>query len=60
MRYYTLDGIELPCCFIKDAASFGSTTELRSSLAAGQVPKVCVGCREVRRAAEHPLAAPAT
>jgi len=52
MRYYTLDGIELPCCFIKDTASFSSAAELRSSLAAGQVPEACTGCREVRRAAE--------
>lgn len=50
MRYYTLDGTELPCCFIKDATSFSSKAELRSSLAAGQVPKACTGCREVRRA----------
>ncbi|HSW11869.1 MAG TPA: radical SAM protein [Solimonas sp.] len=51
MRYYTLDGIELPCPFIKDTTSFSSAAELRGSLAAGQVPKVCTGCREVRQAA---------
>ena len=48
--YYTLDGIELPCCFIKDTQSFSSAADLHASLAAGRVPPSCSGCREVRRA----------
>ncbi|MDM4769276.1 radical SAM protein [Solimonas sp. SE-A11] len=50
--YYTLDGTELPCCFIKDTSSFRSSAELRADLAAGRVPASCSGCSEVRRAAE--------
>jgi hypothetical protein len=49
--YYTLDGIELPCAFIKDATSFSSAADLRASLAEGRIPPTCAGCREIRRAA---------
>ena len=47
MRYFTIDGAALPCCFIKDASSYRSDVELRTALAAGVVPAACVGCREI-------------
>lgn len=56
MSYHTLGGTELPCPFIKDTTSFSSAAELRTSLAAGRVPKSCAGCREIRRAAATPEA----
>lgn len=49
--YYSLDGVELPCCFIKDTASFRSAAELRASLAVGRIPPACAGCSEIRRTA---------
>lgn len=48
MRYFNIDGIEMPCCFIKDASSYISIEHLRDSLASRQVPAPCAGCRELR------------
>lgn len=47
MRYFTIDGVELPCCFIKDTTGFVSEHQLRLSLSGGIVPKPCQGCREL-------------
>jgi MoaA/NifB/PqqE/SkfB family radical SAM enzyme len=44
MRYYNLAGIEMPCCFIKDASSFESISALHSALDERQVPSACSGC----------------
>ena len=45
MRYYTLDGTEMPCCYIKDATAFESVADLRATLSARDVPRACKGCR---------------
>jgi MoaA/NifB/PqqE/SkfB family radical SAM enzyme len=45
MRYYDLQGVEMPCCFIKDASKFASIESLRTTLAEGQTPNSCVDCR---------------
>lgn len=47
MRFYTLDGVEMPCCFIKDASKFVSTSHIAAELAAQRVPAACTGCREI-------------
>jgi MoaA/NifB/PqqE/SkfB family radical SAM enzyme len=47
MRYYNVDGIEMPCCFIKDVSQFLSTDHIRRDLEAGTVPATCRGCREI-------------
>jgi MoaA/NifB/PqqE/SkfB family radical SAM enzyme len=48
MRYYTLDGSEMPCCFIKDGGAFeGMDTMLRHQQN-GTWPAVCLGCRYAR------------
>ncbi len=47
MRYFNINGLELPCCFIKDASEFISEDHLRSSLSEKKVPKPCQGCREL-------------
>jgi MoaA/NifB/PqqE/SkfB family radical SAM enzyme len=47
MRFYDIDGHELPCCFIKDTSSFRSIDALASDLARGAVPPACSGCREI-------------
>lgn len=48
MRYFDIQGTEMPCCFIKDTALFTSIDDLRHALAARQVPPACAGCRELR------------
>lgn len=48
MRFFNIDGVELPCCFIKDVPADFSATVLRDSLAAGRVPATCRGCRELQ------------
>jgi hypothetical protein len=57
MRYYSLDGHELPCCFIKDTGGFVSIDNLRAQLAAKTVPGSCQGCRMIFPQARFPLAA---
>jgi Radical SAM superfamily len=47
MRYYSLNGVELPCCFIKDTSDFVSIEHLRKHLAAKSVPRSCEGCRMI-------------
>lgn len=48
MRYFNIDGVEMPCCFIKDASVYTSIDDLRDTLARKQVPAACTGCRELR------------
>lgn len=47
LRYFTIEGIEMPCCFIKDVRTFESAAAIRATLARRQVPTCCVGCREL-------------
>jgi MoaA/NifB/PqqE/SkfB family radical SAM enzyme len=47
VRYFNIDGIELPCCFIKDTKEFTSAQQLRRELAQRKVPGPCTGCREL-------------
>lgn len=48
MRYFNLDGVEMPCCFIKDASAYRSIPDLRETLARRQVPAACRGCAELK------------
>jgi len=45
MRYFTLDGLEMPCCFIKDSGGYEGIDAMHSHLARGTWPAGCVGCR---------------
>ena len=45
MRYYTLDGIEMPCCYIKDSSLYEGINALLQHQQAGTWAKCCVGCR---------------
>lgn len=47
MRYYSIQGQEMPCCFIKDASKFISTEHVATELAARRVPASCTGCRQI-------------
>lgn len=44
-RYFNIDGVSLPCCFIKDISAYRSDNHLRAEFAASRIPKVCAGCR---------------
>ena len=46
-RYFDIHGVEMPCCFIKDARQFVSTDHIAAELAARRVPTCCAGCREI-------------
>jgi MoaA/NifB/PqqE/SkfB family radical SAM enzyme len=48
MRYFDIEGREMPCCFIKDASVYTSIDDLRQTLARRLVPPACAGCRELR------------
>lgn len=48
MRYYTLGGTEMPCCFIKDESQFPGIEAMRRQQAQGVSPICCAGCRFAR------------
>lgn len=45
MRYYSLDGHEMPCCYIKDTNQFEGLDAMLSHQEKGTWPACCVGCR---------------
>ena len=47
MRFYNMNGTEMPCCYIKDASKFVSTEHIRESLGNKVTPEACSGCREL-------------
>lgn len=47
MRFYNINGIEMPCCFIKDTSSYKSINHTRTLLNNKQLPLSCSGCREI-------------
>ncbi|MDY6980707.1 MAG: radical SAM protein [Pseudomonadota bacterium] len=47
MRFFNIDGIPMPCCYIKNTEKFQSIEHVESELSADKVPNCCVGCREL-------------
>ena len=45
MRYYTINGTEMPCCFIKDESQYENISSLKEALKTGIWPKSCLGCK---------------
>lgn len=45
MRYYSLDGREMPCPFIKDTSKFEGMDVILGHQENGTLPKCCTGCR---------------
>lgn len=45
MRYYTLDGLEMPCCYIKDVSQFPGIDALLAHQKGSTWPPCCIGCR---------------
>ena len=56
MRFYTHEGKELPCCFMKDSSDFTSIPELRNKLLSGEPTRSCNGCLQLH--AVKPSASP--
>lgn len=55
IRFYSLDGTVLPCCYIKDTTAFTSMAEMLNHQRAGTWPRCCIGCRYgVAREAQNP------
>lgn len=52
MRFYNIDGVEMPCCYIKDTTHYGSIAELKRQLDAKIVPPPCSGCQELQEGVE--------
>lgn len=44
MRYYALDGTELPCCYIKNLDVYPGLNAMHEYQVAGIVPQCCSGC----------------
>ena len=44
MRYYSLDGVEMPCCFIKDTSTFEGIPNMIRHHERGTWPRSCIGC----------------
>lgn len=47
MRFFNVDGIPMPCCYIKNTEKFQSIAHMESEFSANQVPDCCTGCREL-------------
>lgn len=47
MRFFNVDGVDLPCPFIKQISSYRSDKLLKDHFAEGGVPEACLGCREI-------------
>lgn len=47
MRFFSVNGIEFPCSFIKNPEGYRGAHALRSDFLAGRVPSVCAGCAEI-------------
>jgi MoaA/NifB/PqqE/SkfB family radical SAM enzyme len=47
MRFYTWDGRELPCCFMKNSTDFTTTQQLSARLASGLPSSCCDGCPQL-------------
>jgi PHP family Zn ribbon phosphoesterase len=46
-RFFNVDGLVFPCCFIKDTSKFKSLDDLKEIYNRGLVPECCFGCREL-------------
>ena len=47
MHFYTWDGKELPCCFMKNSSDFTTREKLAADLASGLPRSCCAGCPQL-------------
>lgn len=45
ITFYDINGLEMPCCFIKDTTLFKSTEDIVETLDRKEVPDCCFGCQ---------------
>jgi MoaA/NifB/PqqE/SkfB family radical SAM enzyme len=55
MRYFSLDGTEMPCCFIKDLSAYPGLGDMLQKQQTGNWPKCCAGCRVAARPVAKPV-----
>ncbi len=48
VKYFTVTGTELPCCFIKDSAGWPGSNSVKNSLSHGIDVPWCRGCRNLK------------
>ncbi|MDD5084217.1 MAG: radical SAM protein [Candidatus Moranbacteria bacterium] len=44
LRFYTIDGVEMPCCFIRDTTDYAGRDALKTDMEQGVIPGSCRGC----------------
>jgi MoaA/NifB/PqqE/SkfB family radical SAM enzyme len=49
MRFYTWEGKDLPCCFIKNPSDFKTIPVLQTQLAKGEISACCAGCTNLKK-----------
>lgn len=49
MRFYSWNGKELPCCFIKNSSDFTTIPDVRAKIAMGEVLGCCAGCAYLKK-----------
>jgi len=47
LRYYNIDGVEMPCCYIKNVSVYTSIENIKTQLDNKVIPDACAGCREL-------------
>ncbi|MBT9508242.1 radical SAM protein [Rhodoferax sp.] len=47
-RFFTWDGKQLPCCFMKDSSDFETISQLRAELLSAKFKRCCHGCPQLR------------
>jgi MoaA/NifB/PqqE/SkfB family radical SAM enzyme len=47
LRYYNIDGVEMPCFCIKQTGHYHGVEAIAAELRAQRVPATCRGCREI-------------
>jgi MoaA/NifB/PqqE/SkfB family radical SAM enzyme len=45
MRFYNIDGVDMPCCFIKDTSKYKGIKDLITLTSKNIIPSVCEGCK---------------
>lgn len=48
-KYYTVDGVVLPCCYIKRNVETFDLTKTKQDMMDGIIPSHCVGCQSLRQ-----------
>ena len=47
MHFYNIDGVKLPCCFIKDVSKYPGLSQLKQFKDGTIIPDCCTGCSHI-------------